>query len=311
MSYKDVLFSADIPWDSMTNNIPVPPRLYKYQGFITEDGSQNVYWRMNMRGQFHTSRGNEFEDTMDCRPSFSQERVLSYIEDILKVCCVSDDERNNVLLRLKSSVNQEYFQCIEKNYRNNIQIGCFTDSSNNNEMWNKYSHNKAGFCIEYTTKNNPLFRLATLPVLYENMPYDLSLTLAEIIVLDLVGQAKKRSTEENSKVFEILYSRILKTAYIPLFMKHTSWSFEKEYRMFLLRHRLTREGMLASQDYMDSNGNIDLSDAVTAIYLGQNFENNQNAPQLRAQIISICKEKNISLYKKELQNGNAINKLLL
>lgn len=69
--------------------------------------------------------------------------------------------------------------------------------------------------------------------------------------------------------------------------------------------------MLTNQDYLDSNGNIDLSDAVTAIYLGQNFENNQNAPQLRAQIISICKEKNISLYKKELQNGNTINKRLL
>ena len=56
--------------------------------------------------------------------------------------------------------------------------------------------------------------------------------------------------------------------------------------------------MLTSQDYLDSNGNINLSDAVTAIYLGQNFENNQNAPQLRAQIISICMKKNIPLFQK-------------
>ena len=98
---------------------------------------------------------------------------------------------------------------------------------------------------------------------------------------------------------------------IPLFIKKPSWAFEREYRMFLLKHRSTREETLASQDYLDSNGNINLSDAVTAIYLGQNFENNQNAPQLRAQIISICREKSIPLFQKQLKNGHVTNKLLL
>ena len=111
--------------------------------------------------------------------------------------------------------------------------------------------------------------------------------------------------------YKTVYARLLKTTYIPLFIKKPSWAFEREYRMFLLKHRSTREGVLTSQDYLDFNGNIDLSDAVTAIYLGQNFENNQNAPQLRAQIISICREKSIPLFQKQLKNGHVTNKLLL
>ena len=308
MEYKDLLFDPDVSWDQVTQYFPPPAKLYKYQSFVTQEKRENPYWMVNMRGQFHTSQGLDFEDKLDCSPSFNQKRVIEYIDELLKVGNTPEIKRRKVLLSIKSDVNLGYLDSVRKNYQKDLQIGCFTDSADNEAMWDKYSCDKTGFCIEYATQKNRLFRSSTLPVVYENDPYDSSLTLASMIILCSreAGLLDLMLTK-----YKTVYARLLKTTYIPLFIKKPSWAFEREYRMFLLKHRSTREGMLTSQDYLDSNGNIDLSDAVTAIYLGQNFENNQNAPQLRAQIISICKEKNISLYKKELQNGNTINKLLL
>lgn len=308
MEYKKLLFDPDISWDQVTQCVPQPAKLYKYQGFVTQEKRENPYWMVNMRGQFHTSRGCDFEDELDCRPSFSQKRIMEYIDGLLKAADIPEIKRQKVLLSIESTVNLDYFESVKKNYQKDIQIGCFTDSADNEEMWDKYSCAKTGFCIEYATQKNPLFRLSTLPVIYENIPYDSSLTLVSMIILSLKENGFLDPMNTAPKTEQ---ARRLKTAYIPLFIKKTSWAFEKEYRMFLLKHRSTREGMLARQDYLDSKGNIDLSDAIAAIYLGQNFEKNQNAPQLLEQIISICKEKNISLYKKELQNGNVINKLLL
>lgn len=308
MEYKDLLFDPDISWDRVTQCFPPPAKLYKYQSFVTQEKRENPYWMVNMCGQFHTSQVRDFEDKLDCSPSFNQKRVTEYIDGLLKAAHTTEIKRRNVLLSVERAINPDYLSRVEKNYQKDIQIGCFTDSADNEAMWDKYSCDKTGFCIEYATQKNRLLRSSTLPVVYENDPYDSSLMLASMIILCSIkaGLLDPMLTE-----YETEYARLLKTTYIPLFIKKPSWAFEREYRMFLLKHRSTREGMLTNQDYLDSNGNIDLSDAVTAIYLGQNFENNQNAPQLRAQIISICKEKNISLYKKELQNGNTINKRLL
>ena len=298
MEYKDLLFDPDISWDRVTQYFPPPAKLYKYQSFVTQEKRENPYWMVNMCGQFHTSQGRDFEDKLDCSPSFSQKRVIEYIDELLKVGNTPEIKRRNVLLSVERAINPDYLSRVEKNYQKDIQIGCFTDSADNEAMWDKYSCDKTGFCIEYATQKNPLFRLSTLPVVYENDPYDSSLTLASIIILHSreAGLLDLMFTK-----YKTVYARLLKTTYIPLFIKKPSWAFEREYRMFLLKHRSTREGMLTSQGYLGSNGNIDLADAVTAIYLGQNFENNQNAPQLRAQIISICKEKIFPFIKRNFK----------
>ena len=308
MEYKDLLFDPDVSWDRVTQCFPPPAKLYKYQSFVTQEKRENPYWMVNMRGQFHTSQGRDFEDKLDCSPSFNQKRVIEYIDGLLKAAYTTEIKRRNVLLSVERAINPDYLSRLEKNYQKDIQIGCFTDSADNEAMWDKYSCDKTGFCIEYATQKNRLFRLSTLPVVYENDPYDSSLTLASMIIL---CSRETNLSDPMLTEYETVYARLLKTTYIPLFIKKPSWAFEREYRMFLLKHRSTREGTLASQDYVDFNGNIDLSDAVTAIYLGQNFENNQNAPQLRAQIISICREKSIPLFQKQLKNGHVTNKRLL
>ena len=92
-------------------------------------------------------------------------------------------------------------------------------------------------------------------------------------------------------------------AYVPLFIKRQYWEFEREYRMFLLPHRNTRKGMFKDSEYLDNNYNIDLIDAVNAIYLGENFIKLDNHRELLKQVISICKVKQIGLFRQTVKDG--------
>ena len=89
-------------------------------------------------------------------------------------------------------------------------------------------------------------------------------------------------------------------AYIPLFLKDKEkWSFEKEYRMFILKNRNTQNGMLRMKDVLDKNNNIDLSKSINAIYLGKDFSSNKNATELYDTILNIRKKNTVKfdIYK--------------
>ena len=128
-------------------------------------------------------------------------------------------------------------------YLDNISGGtntCFTISSDNITMWEKYANNETGFCLQYSTKKNNLFMNSTLPVLYSEKPYNSSLLLASQIILESCRQVKERSQEEQLEIYRPIYEKILKTAYINVFIKEKiKWEFEQEYRMFLLNNRNT------------------------------------------------------------------------
>lgn len=301
-TYKEVLLDPSISYSAMAEFQPMPKYLYKYQEFYSKEGKENIYWRQNIKGSFHLSLGSEFEDYNDCKPFIDKDNVWRIIEDFLLSCSSYKMDKRG-LKRAKAEMDAiltpEYFEDVASNYRNQIRIGCFTVSAGNLDMWEKYSNARTGFCIEYQTEKNELFRYSTLPVLYSDKPYNSSLSLACSIILDLYQKAKGRSLEENSKIFEPIYAKMLKTAYIPLFIKEISrWSFEEEYRMFLLKHRNTQIGMLKSNEILDKNYNIDLSNAITAVYLGEDFEKNKNYEAIKSEIIQMAKEMNIKVLKK-------------
>ena len=59
----------------------------------------------------------------------------------------------------------------------------------------------------------------------------------------------------------------------------------------------------AKNEYLDNNYNIDLIDAVNAIYLGENFIKLDNHRELLKQVISICKVKQIGLFRQTVKDG--------
>lgn len=308
MNYEEMLLSPGISWDAMTAGITIPSKLYKYQSFIKADGKVNPHWIENMEGQFHMSLGCEFEDINDCRPYFNKQLTLDYIDEFLRSFNADCKTRTEISNKLTHTLTNEFFASVISNYQRKIRIGCFTDFSDNEQMWTKYARTKTGYCIEYDTSKNKLFQLSTLPVLYRTQPYDCSLTFANSLILEANRQGKNRTFEENSEIFELIYEKILKTAYIPLFIKQKGrWDFEREYRMFLLPHRNTRDGMLELSQYLDNNYNLDLANAISSIYLGENFAELDNSDELFEKIISTCRAKRLKLFRKTTKNSKVEN----
>ena len=298
MTYKEALFSPDISLANLAQSMVLPPKLYKYQSFYKNDGTPNPFWKGNMNGEFHTSLAREFEDEYDCVPTFSKENVRNYIDNFLQHHNTPTEECKQILRQLDDIIDIS-FKKIINNYQTEIRIGCFTQSSDNEKMWNKYANDKKGYCIEYDTEKNRLFKLLMLPVFYSESLYDASRVLSNWILLESFRQAKHRSLEENYKICKQLYEQNLKMSYIPLFVKNEQrWGFEQEYRMFILKHINTCQGLLKMDELLDDKFNLDLSDSITAIYLGGNFFENKDSIALLNEVKSIVNRKNIRLVIK-------------
>ena len=100
------------------------------------------------------------------------------------------------------------------------------------------------------------------------------------------------------KCYNTYYKKILKMTYVPLFIKQPKWEFEHEYRMFLLKHRNTIQGMITMDEFLDENKNINLSKSITGIYLGENFTQNKDSDNILSYIKEIAQSKNITVYQK-------------
>jgi hypothetical protein len=314
-TYEDVMLDPSISFNTMIEYQTMPEHLYKYQSFYTNDMQENKYWKDNIRGTFHLSLGREFEDYNDCKPYMNKQEISSFIENFLRNGSSykpSDNEIKAICTALDNTLTQDYFEGVISNYQSDIRIGCFTESSDNFIMWEKYSSSKTGFCLEYSTSKNDLFMHSTLPVLYSDQPYNCSLSLSTFLILESYRRGKGRGQEEQLEIFRSLYEKGLKTAYVPLFIKEKGkWSFEEEYRMFLLKNRNTQIGLLRAEDILDENSNINLSNAITAIYLGENFDMNPNHIMIKNEILQIADEYKIKVYQKKFIDRTLINEPLI
>lgn len=313
MTYKEALFNPSIPFNAIIENQTMPKYLYKYQCFYSEKLLENKFWKENIKGCFHLSLGSEFEDKNDCRPYFNKKKIIKMLCDYLKSSKqLSEEQIKKVLTQINNELKPEYFERVAMNYQNQIRIGCFTKSSDNNAMWEKYSNKETGFCIEYETYKNQLFMHSTLPVLYLETPYDISLSLVSHILINSYQKAHNLSDEEKNKRFEQIHKKSLKVGYMPIFIKEKKkWSFEQEYRMFLLKNRNTAIGKLKAEEILDEKSNIDLSNAITAIYLGARFDENKNYDEIKEKVIQIVQSMKIKLFRKRYKDGLYVNERII
>lgn len=305
--YKNDLYNPKLSFDSLIDSITMPKHLYKYQYFFSDNHIENIYWKENIQGAFHLSLGCEFEDTNDCKPFIDINKVCENVESFYKNINTSKNKINEIIMSIKATSQNDYIKAVESNYQKDIRIGCFTTSSNNKCMWNKYGNNSTGFCMEYKTDQNNLLKYSTLPILYTDEKYDSSITLANQLITESQRKAKGRTLSEDIVVMQEIYQQILKTAYIPIFIKKTEWSFEEEYRLFLLKHRNTQIGMIKAKDELNEHNNIDLKNAISAIYLGENFHLNPNYEQLKKQVTEIAVMMKIHIFQKKLIDDEYVN----
>lgn len=303
--YKNDLYNPKLSFDSLIDSITMPKHLYKYQYFFSDNHIENIYWKENIQGAFHLSCGCEFEDTNDCKPFIDINKVCEIIESLLKK--KNTPKSNETIMSIKAAFQNDYIKTVESNYQKDIRIGCFTTSSNSKRMWNKYGNDSTGFCMEYNTDKNKLLKYSTLPILYTDEKYDSSVTLANQLIIEINRKAKGRTLSEDIDVMQEIYQQILKTVYIPVFIKKTEWSFEEEYRLFLLKHRNTPIGMIKAEDELNEHNNIDLKNEVSAIYLGENFHLNPNYEQLKKQVTEIAVMMKIRIFQKKLIGNEYID----
>lgn len=312
MKYEEALLSPEISWDEMTAGIKIPKSLFKYQSFYMQDGMENPYWERNMKGEFHLSVGKEFEDKNDCKPFINKEIVSQFIENFFTSMSIERKQIDTIMKGLDSAITETYMNSIVDNYQDKIRIGCFTDLSDNMAMWEKYANLKRGYCIEYDTSKNVLFDVSTLPIWYTSKPFDSSLSLARHLILKSTKKGKKQSEEEHFDIYKSIYEKEDKMVYIPIFIKQKKvWGFEREYRLFLLEQRTTRMGNIKRNEYLDKHANLDLSQALKAIYIGECFEENPNHEVLLKKVCLLAESKKIPLYRKEKGNGCYKNILIL
>lgn len=274
----------------------IPQFLYKYRSFYNEDGSENEYWKDYLLGKFHLNVANNFEDVNDCKPFFDRDKLINIMIDEL-----IDKTSNNQLKKrfiseyiIKNDENimneiHKYIKEVEENYKK-IHIGCFTNTNKNDEMWKKYADNYQGFCIEYNIEEHERLKDSILHVCYVKEK-DRKKYVDKTDIVKRLIKHEPLSLIDQKDIFNLL------------FIKTDDWSFEKEYRLFLLEHRtMNDKSMLKRKDVLDSNNNINLASAIRAIYLGKDFEQNNNYKEIKEQVMEIASKRNISVYKINKNN---------
>lgn len=299
-SYEEVLLDANISFEQIISSQQMPQHLYKYQCFDSQEGEENRYWRDNLRGAFHLSLGKDFEDKNDCKPYMDKKTVCDYIQKFFLNLKVAPEQIQQILDGLDDSLTQNFFESIISNYQKDIRVGCFTKSSDNSKLWGKYANNETGYCLEYETQKSELFMHSTLPILYLDNPFNSSIAFANALILESVQKGKNRTLSDQLAIFGSVYEKNVKWTYVPLFIKERdNWSFEEEYRLFLLKNRNTQIGELKAKDYLDAHANINLSSTITTIYLGKRFDMNPNHKVLQEEIDCIAKEMGVTVIQKQ------------
>lgn len=99
---------------------------------------------------------------------------------------------------------------------------------NSMPMWAHYASNHTGFCVAYDMKNNPTLSGCTFPVQYSDNRLDVTgLMVSEAAML--INEIEQQSKMGRKQIL----INDLTTVYMPLLLfniKHSSWSYEKEFR---------------------------------------------------------------------------------
>lgn len=211
----------------------IPSKLYKYQPYKENRISAII----NKKLRF--SMPKDMNDPFDCRG----------------VCWNTDEIENFLKTRVHKDKIKE-FDSIDSivegaiaSLRNNIKISCFSEELFSMPMWSHYADNHTGFCIEYDftrlSYENDLTKYL-FPVGYDSRRYDI--------------------TNLFKKTFNEPYDpRVILLCFL-MNLKHSSWSYEKEWR--IIKMRLPEEKEFKS-------GLEDCPIKPTAIYLGINFDKNE------------------------------------
>lgn len=164
-----------------------------------------------------------------------------------------------------------------------------SNNINSMPMWAHYANNHAGFCLSYDMKSNTQLSGCTFPVQYTNQRIDVT-SLIDKQVQDTIHKIEKQS---QNGIKQILIDDLSIVFLIALFgnLKHTSWSYENEFRC-------TTGSMAKGMPYLAAK--------PKEIYIGMKCPS-----AYKAKLIEIASELRIPIYKMSFNELSSDFNLIL
>ena len=187
----------------------IPDTVYKYYSLDVSEKRDEENLDTLYKGKVYMSEIKGFNDPFDGRAFFYNPKELENIE------------------RLKHCGGR-----LIDDFSEFVRVSCFTGNGvQSMPMWAHYANNHKGFCVAYDVKDSMDLKSCLFPVQYTNQRLDIS--------SEMVRQVQKLvksidETHQKGNLVTMLEDKTL--IYLPQLLyniKHSSWSYEKEYRCII------------------------------------------------------------------------------
>lgn len=186
----------------------IPDTLYKYIPLKDNPTSNEKRFNALLKNRLFLSKIDSFNDPFDCKAYYYNPRTLMKYVQLKPYNGKLVDDFSAMVRAVSLSAN-------------GVQ---------SLPMWAHYANNHAGFCVSYdmTDRENSSLKSCTFPVFYTNDRLDIT-SLMDSFVRKTLMEIKAQS-EEGKK--EILIDDFTMAFLSSLLcnVKHSSWSYESEYR---------------------------------------------------------------------------------
>lgn len=179
----------------------IPYRLFRYEK-ITEKRLSAL-----RNNEIYMSDNKSFNDPFDCKGIYWNLDELHYY-------CKNKTPN----YKYDKSETKEFFQGLIESVIEPLKIVCFSEDNNNLPLWGNYANNRKGFCVEYNFKSlsvDSRFTEYLFPVFYEKGRINCTFALKQII----------------NTAFDDVYHPIIDILFYKNIVKHSSWGYEKEWRL--------------------------------------------------------------------------------
>lgn len=186
----------------------IPDTLYKYYSLTDNTEKNEKKFNTLLQKKVFLSEVKDFNDPFDCKAFYYNADVLSK-HDRLKHCNGRVIDDFSSMQRVASLTE------------------CGVQSM---PMWAHYAHNHDGFCVAYDMNDqyNLAMKSCTFPVQYTDQRIDIT-----SVMNSFVEAALHELEVQQAAGNKAILIHDLKVVYIPVLLcniKHSSWSYEKEYR---------------------------------------------------------------------------------
>ncbi|MBC8547723.1 DUF2971 domain-containing protein [Clostridiaceae bacterium NSJ-31] len=233
----------------------IPDVLYKYYSLSDNETSNMKKFQTLSDGQIYMSDIKDFNDPFDGQGFFYDATQLADIER-LKPHGGRFIDSFNAYIKAASLTS------------NGIQ---------SMPMWAHYSNNHAGFCVSYDMKANIGLSSCTFPVQYTDIRLDVT-SLMKTQAQKTADTIDRQTTSGNKEII-LDDLTIVFMACLLCNLKHTSWSYEQEFRC-------TTGAIAAGMPYIEAR--------PKEIFIGMNC-----APRHAERLIKIAASWKIPVYRME------------